>query len=198
MFQKFLNRKTFTFKMFQEMVEQLKTGNTRLYDRYFGYIGKEVIFHLNNKYKASRIDAQEATVKAMYIIYNKLKEDKVKFETIYNYFSRIAYHEFLKIRNKHNNDNTFLIETEITPDADFYEEDGDKEEDTIFTELNFDLLKKSIRKLDVGCKEILKFVYNKGMRQNEVADKLNMSYSALRKKKQRCIEKLKELLLPLL
>jgi len=190
----FSNGKHFSLKVFQKMVKQLKLGDNKLFDSYFDYLGKEVIFHLNSKYRASRFDAQEATVKAMYIIYNKLVEDKVKFETLNNYFSRIAYHEFLKIQNKKRN-NTLLVESEIIPEINYSEE---KEEDTIFTEINFNLLKKSIRKMDSGCKEIFKLVFNKGMKQNDVADKLNISYSSLRKKKQRCIEKLKEMLLPLI
>ena len=163
---------------FLEMVEQLKNGNEKIYEKIFLNHFESCLSFVKFKYKASHQDAYDASMEAMLAFCKRLKEGKIEYGNVRFLFTQMAGQIYLKwIKRERRKES---IEGYDLP-----------EEQVIFDKESLDLLGKAWTKLGEGCKGLLENFYHNKNTLKEIADETGRTAAALRKQKQRCIEKLR-------
>ena len=163
---------------FQEMVVKLQAGDEQLYERVFLHHFTPCVQLLKKKYRASHQDAYDATMNAMLLFCRKLKEDRIEYGNLRHLFTQIAEHRYLKWIKRESKTlelNTWGLVEELPQ----YVKEG------------YDILGRAFAKLGEGCRDLLNAFYHQENTLQQVAARTNRSYAAIRKQKQRCIEKLR-------
>ena len=170
-------------KQFKNLVSRLKKGDDTLFELAYKKLVEDNIELLKNRYKVEDFDAKDATLNALFSLKKKLLDGKIRYDNIRFVFSKMAYHEYvllLRAREKSLNSKGRVIS--------YYTKDG--EGGIEFTEEDFAALDRAMSKLDKICLKIIKSVFYTQLKLKEIAVVLKMSYDNIRKKKQRCLEKL--------
>jgi len=170
-------------KQFYDLVEELKNGNNKLFELAFNKLVFYNIRYAKRKYRISEFDAKDATINALYSLRNKLIDDKIKYSNIRFLFTKMVYHEYLLIRKR--NENIVYLDTAT--------ENNLVDSTDSFTDENFNKLNTAMKKLDSKCVELLESIYSKNAKLNKLADKFGISYDLIRKRKQRCLDKLRSI-----
>lgn len=163
---------------FSEMVEHLQAGDEHLYEKVFLHHFDSCLVFVKRKYNASHADAYDASMDAMLVFCRKLKEGNIQYGNLRFLFTQMAGQIYLKwIRRESKTEEFFEIE--------LFEEPERFDKETI------KILGDAFAKLGDGCSELLKgFYYNENTLQ-DIAGNSDKSPAAIRKQKQRCIEKLR-------
>jgi len=170
-------------KQFNELVSRLKKGDDALFELAYKKLVEDNIELLKNRYKIEDFDAKDATLNALFSLKKKLLDGKIRYDNIRFIFSKMAYHEYILLMRAR--------ERSLNPEGkviSIYTKDG--EGSLEFTEDDFESLKIAMSKLDKICLKIIKSVFYTQLKLKEIAAVLKMSYDNIRKKKQRCLEKL--------
>ena len=163
---------------FNEMVELLKNGDEHLYEKIFLQHFNDCHVFIKRKYNASHQDAYDASMNAMLAFCRKLKEGNIQYGNIRFLFTQMAgqiYVKWIKRERKK-------------------EEIGDldlAEELPHFDSESFEILEKAFAKLGDGCSQLLNAFYFAEKTLQDIAVGSDKNPSAIRKQKQRCIEKLR-------
>ena len=163
---------------FDELVKQLKAGNEDLFEKIFLHHFNACVVFVQKKYNTSRQNAYDASMDTLLVFCKKLKGDTIQYGNLQFLFTQMAGQTHLKWLRSQRKKKPFMDLTDTTKTEQF-----DKE--------SIDLLKKAFSKLGKGCSELLDgFYYNEGT-LSDLAVKFKKTPAALRKQKQRCIEKLR-------
>lgn len=165
---------------FKVLLKELKEDNDTLFEKIFLTHFKSCQVYLQRNYNASSEDAYDATMNTLIEFQERLKADKITYGNLRFLFTRMAGQVYLKWIKKENI-TTAIGELDI-PEA--------KEE---LDEESFMILNKAWDKLCGSCKDLLKSFYYEGTPLNQLAKNLDKSHAAVRKQKQRCVEKLRDL-----
>lgn len=162
---------------FNKMTEALKKGNEALFEQVFLAHFEDCIQYLMNRHRISRGLAYDASMDALLKFRRRLLEDKIAYGNMRFLFTRMAG-QFLSDSKK---DQTLSL-------AEMHIEQP--EEDTLDDEV-LDLLDKAWNQLGEECRRLLNDFYYQKIALKILAAQLNKSETAIRKRKQRCLEKLR-------
>ncbi len=165
---------------FDQLLSELGQGNERLFEQVFLAHFEDCCKYLMHTYGASSEDAYDASMNTMLEFCKRLKAGKVAYGNLRFLFTRMAgqvYLKWIKKQKKHTG----------LEDMDLMEapEELDDESYAILSKAWDGLLKE--------CQTLLEEFYYTGATLEHIASVLNRSAVAVRKQKQRCVEKLREL-----
>ncbi|MEM9919434.1 MAG: sigma-70 family RNA polymerase sigma factor [Bacteroidota bacterium] len=165
---------------FNQMLEELQHGNKTLFERIFLTHFQDCRKFLQHRYRASEEDAYDATMEAMLLFCKRLEAGQISYGNLRFLFTRMAGQIYLKWIKKE-------LPKEEIGDMDLPEQvDGPDEE-------SLNMLNKAWNKMCADCQGILKAFYYEGIALKEIALKTEKTAAAVRKQKQRCMEKLQTL-----
>jgi RNA polymerase sigma factor (sigma-70 family) len=169
-----------TENAFQEMTDALQYGDRTIYEQTFLAHFGDCMQYLKSTYRASHEDAYDATMDAMLEFCKRLEAGKVSFGNLRFLFTRMAGQIYFRQQKKN------WPSDELHPDIPIPEEEPYSEEE-------LKILEKVVEELCTDCKHIIKAFYYQDISLKELAERFQKSSAALRKQKQRCMEKLRNL-----
>ncbi|MEN0003886.1 MAG: sigma-70 family RNA polymerase sigma factor [Bacteroidota bacterium] len=164
---------------FEQLVAELQAGNDQLFERIFLKHFEDCVKFITNQYRASWEDAYDASMECLIEFQHRLKAGKIHYGNLRFLFTRMAGQIYLKWIKKEQLKDTM----EETFDVAEPPEQLDPE--------LLEVLNMAWEKMCADCKNILKAFYYNGMPLNELAEKLQKKPAAVRKQKQRCLDKLR-------
>jgi len=171
---------------FNELVADLCQNNdSQLYENIFLQHFRDCMRFLKREYNANHQDAYDAAMETMIQFGNRLKAGKIQYGNLRFLFTQMArqiYFKWLqKQRKRWKPDEILLPEQEPFMDK-----------ETLF------ILDKAWDKLSGDCQKLLKNYYYHNVNLAQLSEASGRSANALRKQKQRCIEKLRKFFIELL
>lgn len=167
---------------FAELIDQLKRGNELLFEKIFSGFFKKNLNILTRKYNAAHEDAYDCVMWAMLRMRQMLLENKVTYGNLDNYFTRMAVTRYIKSQSR---------KKEFATDT--FPELGIGEENFVDNEA-LEILEKAWQQLGGPCRELLKGFYYDKIELKDLTEILkDTSTSNTRKRKERCLKKLKKL-----
>lgn len=160
---------------FQEMVDELRDGKDRLFERIFFTHFGDCISYVQRKYSASHDDAYDATMDAALDFRLRLIDDKIQYGNMRYLFTKMATQFYLRNIKK------FRM-TEIE-ESDILEPDQIDEDDVI-------MLRSSWSLLGEECKTLLSMNFYSNMKLSVIAEIKGKTAASIRKQKERCLKKL--------
>ncbi|MEM1321682.1 MAG: sigma-70 family RNA polymerase sigma factor [Bacteroidota bacterium] len=165
---------------FEQLVERLNEGDDQLFEQIFLKHFDDAHRYIMRQYKANHEDAYDACMNTLLEFYKRLKAGKIKYGNLRFLFTRMAGQIYLKWIKKEQ-----LLSPLLDIDLD--------EAPAQFEEAMFQALDKAWLEMGASCKTVLKDYYYEGVPLKEIAERIERSAVAVRKQKQRCIEKLRQL-----
>lgn len=168
---------------FDKLAQDLKKNEADFFKAVFLKHFKECMIFLQKQDGASSDDAYDATMDALIQFRRLLVEGKLKYGNLRYLFTKMASQIYLKNKKK------FQVQEIGTSDMEMAElgsDDGDQE--------NIALLNAAWPKLGPDCQELLKLYYYGQMKLTEIAAYKEKTPAAIRKQKERCIERLRSIL----
>jgi RNA polymerase sigma factor (sigma-70 family) len=163
---------------FNEMVAKMKNGDESIFEIIFLAHFDYCLNYIQGKYKASYTNAYDASMDALLAFCKGLKNGSITYGNLKFLFTQMAGQYYFKCIRKNKMQEP--IEDYDTP-----------EDELTFEEANLDVLDKSWEMLGDECKKLLENFYYNNSSLTEIAKKHDKSPTAMRKQKQRCIEKLR-------
>lgn len=168
-----------TEEEFNELVAQLKQGNESLFERIFLSQFEGAMKFLMIKYRASNEEAYDMCMDALIRFRKLLLADKIYFGNLKHLFNKISAQNFLKYKAKSKR----MVFEEELPEVTIEPLELDESE--------LAHLDKAWSRLGEECQYILKQYYYNGVKLYDIADLLDKSAAAIRKKKERCLNALR-------
>lgn len=166
---------------FDRLAAQLKAGDETLFQTIFLAHFEDCMKYLRNKFGMSQGKAYDMTMDALILFRRKLLEGKISYGNIRFLFTQMAGQLYLKDIKKQT------PQTEISEAANLIEEEHDElDEETL------GILNQAWDKLCEDCRGLLKRFYYQKATLKEIAEDQQKTAAALRKQKQRCVEKLRK------
>lgn len=165
---------------FNQLVSELEQGKDTLFEQVFLTHFEDCVKYLMNTYKASPEDAYDASMNTMLEFCRRLKAGRIAYGNLRFLFTRMAgqvYLKWAKKQNKQTDLDNFDI-ADVTEDID---------------EESYAILNKAWNALQEECKSLLEAFYYDGTTLENIALAMDKSAVAVRKQKQRCVEKLRSL-----
>ncbi len=166
-----------TQEEFDQLLSQLKQGDTTLFENVFLKHFQDCMKYLQNRYQAQHDDAYDSTMDTMLSFRNRLVQDKVKYGNMRFLFTQMASQNY--IRKMKGQKFAEISEVEVSDDNEVTIDQDD-----------LLILQKAWNRLTPECQQLFRMNYYQGMKLVEVADKLNRPSDTVRKKKERCKKKL--------
>ena len=163
---------------FVEVLYKLKQGDETLFERVFLAQFEDCMRYLMNRHKISRSVAYDASMEALLKFRKRLLAGKITYGNMRYLFTRMAS-QFLIEAAKHPT--TMLSELEETP-----------EEVASLDKEILDALDRAWAQLCQECRKILGDFYYQKIALKTIATNSGKSEAAIRKQKQRCLEKLRK------
>ncbi|MEZ5042486.1 MAG: sigma-70 family RNA polymerase sigma factor [Saprospiraceae bacterium] len=173
------NNFNLTQEAFEQMLEALKLGDKTLFEQVFLTHFKACSRFLEDKFNASPADAYDATMEALIKFHKRLKAGKIRYGNLRYLFTQIAGQIYLKEKR--------LPQLQALPD-DF--DILDVPDETLPKE-TLALFARAWQELCQDCRGLLQSFYYDKITLVEIAQKTGKTDVALRKQKQRCLEKLR-------
>ncbi|PRX54946.1 RNA polymerase sigma factor [Flagellimonas meridianipacifica] len=166
---------------FDRLVVDLKRNDTFFFEQVFTKQFEETIVYLKRENRADHEDAYDATMDALIAFRLRFVQGKLSYGNLRFLFTKMASQMYLKSKRSkvQTVDNNLLVN----------EETVETENREMSPEFN-----KAWQKLGAGCKDVLTKYYYGKMKLLEIADELSKSPATVRKQKERCIKKMKELI----
>jgi RNA polymerase sigma factor (sigma-70 family) len=179
---------TITTHIDQHLIDGLAQNNATIINSIYKKYGPK-IYNWIQQNSGDRDQAQDIFQEALIDIYRKVQDGAFTLTCPFDAFL------FVIVRNKwfsflKNNKNKVVINTEEV----LYNITADVTQDTeriMQYENQHILLQQKLEELQDGCKELLKLSWG-GLCMEDVAEKLNITYAYVRKKKSLCMAKLIE------
>jgi len=160
---------------FNQMVEQMKNGNEKIFERIFLSHFSDCMIYLKTNYGIQHCEAYDISMDTLIAFRTGLFNDKYKYGNLRFLFTKMASQRLIKEKKKSSKvdllDNFFEIEEEV---------DIDNEDEV-------KLLQKAWAKLDLKSQSLLKKFYIDKMKLTEITILENKSHSAIRKQKERSL-----------
>lgn len=166
---------------FNSMIEELKSGNDQLYQEVIiGYF-PECTAYLKQSMRISPTEAYDATVDTMVLFSRKLREDKIRYGNLRFLFAQMAKQAYLQKKRMEKPLVTLQTAGEVVESF-----EGPDQEILL-------LLDNAWKHLEVACQKILRAVFYDNISLNDLAVVMEKNAAAVRKQKQRCTEKLRQI-----
>lgn len=163
-------------------VSKTKSGDESFFLHISNTHFEQCIAYLRSKFKLSEGDAYDICLDTMLIFRTKILKDKIKYGNLNYLYTRMASNVFLdRIRQSNR------VEEAI----DFFT--GDDGSYKINEDEFLNILEVAVEKLDPENKALLENLYYEDKDIHEIGKKMKISYPALRKRKQRMLDKLKSI-----
>ena len=163
---------------FNRLVAELKRNDTTLLEQVFLAHFEDCMNYLQREYEAQHEDAYDTTMETLLLFRKRLVEGKIEYGNLRFLFTKMATQVYLKTKKQ-----TQVQKLNI----------DQLKEDVLFEDKeSIQLLKKSWAELGPNCKELLTWHFYGRMRLTEIAAQEQKTAIAIRKQKERCLKKLKE------
>lgn len=173
-----------TEKRFYELVDNLKQGNEKLFEIAFNNLAKEGIKSLKIKYRNDPGIAKDTVIDTLLTFRRRLIDGKIKYGNLKFLYHQMLNQEYLrKLKKEPNHQSLDSISIFKKSEIDSNDE----------RQKQFKMLNKAFNKLEKPCRVILEMFYNKYTRISQIANEFGVSDVVLRKRKQRCLDKLRAL-----
>lgn len=165
---------------FEQMVSRLREGDEQIFEKVFLQHFEACMNYLQKFCSASHTDAYDASMDALLEFCRRLQQGKIQYGNLRFLFTQMAKQIYFKRQKKNERLAPVdgLEEWEAPP--------------AVSTE-ELDVLDKAWAQLCQECQGLLRQFYHAGISLKEIAEESNKSAAAIRKQKQRCIEKLRTL-----
>ncbi len=164
---------------FHEMIARMKKGDNSIFEVIFLSHFDSCLSYVQTKYNASHRNAYDASMNAMLAFCKGLIDGAIVYGNLRFLFTQMAGQYYLKWLRKDK------VKRSIEG-IDLAEEEEDS-----FDEKSLNKLDKAWELLGKECQNLLQAFYFKNKQLKDIAGKYEKSPSAIRKQKQRCIEKLR-------
>ncbi|MBL7816530.1 MAG: sigma-70 family RNA polymerase sigma factor [Saprospiraceae bacterium] len=168
---------------FAQLRANLLRGDEALFERVFVKHFDDCRSYLMRQCTAQADDAYDITLETIIAFRKRLVEGKVDYGNLRFYFTKMAKDNYLK----------FLDKNKREPTAELTEKEADRAaaDDSGFDEDQLTALDSSWSKLGEECKKLLKSHIYDGLQLKVIAQTLNEAETNIRKRKERCMDKLK-------
>ena len=166
---------------FNTMLAHMQAGDDRLFEKVFLSHFKDCMNYLKNSYKSSQSEAYDASMDALLAFRKRMLEGKVKYGNMRFLFTKMASQYLMASKKKSTSEYLEIKDLRLDDQ-----------------ELDNDVMKafdKAWEKLPHENKNVLEQFYYKKTPLKMIAATKNISEAAMRKQKQRSMEKLKKYLL---
>lgn len=165
---------------FQEMVLGLQKGDEKLFEEVFLQHFQDCMNYLKRQYNASHENAYDTCMNTLVEFRKRLIAGKVSYGNLRFLFTQMAGQIYLKWIKKEKLKDPIL-------GMDFIQIEE------VVTKEDLSILNKSWDGLCNNCQQLLKNFYYEDIPLSRLAETMGKSAVAVRKQKQRCIEKLRNL-----
>ncbi len=168
---------------FGDLLYELKNGNESLFEEIFLNNFQNTCLFIKNKCNIEYDKAYDITMNTLLEYRIRLLDDKITYGNLRYLFRQMAYHNFVKtVREKKKAEKVVPLKIEV-------------DEDLVSRERKMDeLLDAAYKALESGCKNLLDKFYFLSVSYEEIAKEENVSNQTIRKRKERCLNKLKKLI----
>ncbi|NAS11853.1 RNA polymerase sigma factor [Poritiphilus flavus] len=170
---------------FAEMINDLKANDTRFFLQVFLKQFEETILYVKRECGASHEDAYDATMDTLLEFRLRFVNGKLRYGNLRFLFTKMTTQMYL--RNKKNNQ---PLTNDITGIPEREEERSDAAVPEGFS--------RAWNSLGKNCKELLTQHYYGKMKLIEIAKITSKNPTAVRKQKERCVKKLKDLMVEII
>lgn len=164
---------------FNQMVVALQQGDDSLFERIFLKHFEDCVRFIVRHYKAEWQDAYDASMECLLEFHKRLRNGKISYGNLRFLFTRMAGQIYLKWIKKTSQNEP------MAADFDIEEEPETIDSDTL------DELNMAWQKMCEDCQQVLKSFYYDGIPLKDYAALHDKTPAAVRKQKQRCVEKLR-------
>lgn len=169
---------------FKKLVRDIQAGDNSSFEDIFLIHFTDCVAYLKRTYTAPHQDAYDASMETMLRFHHRIKTGKIVYGNLRFLFTQMAVHHYLKwIKREQRNTNfSEAVIGHISPSID---------DDAL------EVLDLAWQQLGTNCKALLKSFYYEGKSMEAIAEGLGRSTVAVRKQKQRCVEKLRDIFMQL-
>ena len=173
-----------TEEKFEDLVRRLKQGDNSLLEQVFLIHFDSCIRYVQKKFSCVYDEAYDVSMEALLLFRQKLVDEKIKYGNLHFLFTQMAIQIMIKknAKKRRELDHEAIILSRGTE----YDSEPDEE--------SYRQLQKSWNELGLACQDLLRKIYYGKMRLNQIAKDEQKTDAAIRKQKQRCIGKLRNLL----
>jgi RNA polymerase sigma factor (sigma-70 family) len=168
-----------TEQRFDQMVRDLKAGDDQLFERIFLKHIEDCVKFIVRHYKANWEDAYDASMECLLEFHRRLRNGKITYGNLRFLFTRMAGQIYLKWIKKTSRQDPIDDQFDLAEPPDVIDPETQEALDVAWDQLGPD------------CQQVLKAFYYDGTSLKELAEKLQKTPAAIRKQKQRCLEKLR-------
>jgi RNA polymerase sigma factor (sigma-70 family) len=168
---------------FDQLVSDLQRGNEKLFETIFVQHFDSCRSYLVRECAAPTDDAYDVTVETIIKFRQMLVEGKIQYGNLRFYFTKMAKDAYLKIIAKNKKMPVGNLDENA---SDFVDETTES-----FDDEQVSALDKSWLLLGDDCKNLLRQHIQEGVQLKEIAQNLEQSEANMRKRKERCMAKLK-------
>lgn len=166
---------------FQQMVTDLKKNDTKFFEQVFLKQFKETMSYIKREYSADPEDAYDATMDALLELRRRFVMGKLEYGNLRFLFTKMSSQIYLKNKKKEfKGTDNFDGLMNVQDDAPLEQ-----------VPESFSL---AWQKMGAACKKLLTLHFYGNMRLTEIAEETLQSAATVRKQKERCIIKLKDLM----
>lgn len=174
-----------TYAAFNNMLHALQKGNETLFEHVFIKHFNDCRGYLIRECTANTEDAYDITIDTIIQFRKRLIEGKIEYGNLRYYFTKMAKDSLLKLFEK----NKRLPVKELL----LAEADREEENTQDFDEEQLQSLSLAWTKLNAECQELLRNNVYEGIKLRQIALSSNENEANIRKRKERCMDKLKSL-----
>lgn len=168
---------------FSVLLNELKNGDETLFEEIFLNNFQNTCLYIKNKCNIEYDKAYDITMNTLLEYRIRLLDGKIVYGNLKYLFRQMAYHNFVKtVRENKKEEKTLNIKREV--DAAQTKSERNLQ----------DLLEVAYKHLESGCRNLLDKFYYLSISYDELAKEEGVSYQAIRKRKERCLTKLKQLI----
>ena len=171
------------FSDFNEMLNSLQQGDEKLFEHVFVKHFSDCRSYLMRECTAQADDAYDITVETIISFRKRLIDGKIDYGNLRFYFTKMAKDSYLKLLEKNKR----------TPVSEFVLTEADREDESTeaFDDEQMHALDNAWNKLNEDCRKLLRSHVYDGLQLKQVAQLLNENEANIRKRKERCMDKLK-------
>ena len=170
---------------FDQLVSDLQGGNEKLFETIFVQHFDSCRSYLMRECSAPTDDAYDVTVETIIKFRQMLVDGKIQYGNLRFYFTKMAKDAYLKI----------IAKNKKMPVGELLENEADRADESTqsFDDEQVAALDKSWKQLGEDCKNLLRQHIQEGFQLKEIAQSLDQSEVNIRKRKERCMTKLKSI-----
>ena len=179
------NNFVLTESAFRQMAENVQAGDNTGFEQVFLLHFEDCMNFVKRKYQASHTDAYDASMDALLYFHERLYAGKVYYGNLRFLFTQMACQHYLRRRKKAAN-HVVLTEKEDWP-----------EELPSIPEEDQETLHRAWKRMGEQCRELLQQLFYENRSAQELSSESGQKPAAIRKRKQRCMTKLRTIFMQL-